>query len=72
MNRNSALIWLPIVETLGFRSPKTKVVSYTHHTVVAVLEGEESPQIIIPYPERYKWEPVGACKKEKEDAENKK
>lgn len=47
MNRNSALIWLPKVEELGIRSPKTRVITYSHHDLVGVLEGEKSSHTII-------------------------
>jgi hypothetical protein len=38
MNRNSALIWLPKIDGLGFPSPKTIIVPYDHRFFAAGME----------------------------------
>jgi hypothetical protein len=54
MNRDSALVWLPKIEALGLPTPKTIIVPYNHNEFVAVLEGEQKPEIIEPVAERVK------------------
>lgn len=45
MNPNSALIWLPIIEKLGIKSLKTKIIPYNHADIVNYLEGGKSKTI---------------------------
>jgi hypothetical protein len=56
MNKNSALFWLPIVEGLGIRSPKTKIIPYDHNEFVAFLEGETKK-----LPDQLAGQMINAC-----------
>lgn len=39
MNRNSAVIWMPVVEKSGFPYPKTIMIPYDHNLMVQLLDG---------------------------------
>ncbi len=42
MNRNSALIWLPVIEAAGLPTPKTIMIPYRHRDCTPIFDGEGS------------------------------
>lgn len=46
MNRNSALIWLPAIESAGLPCPHTIIVPYAHHAYTSIFDGEPSEEFM--------------------------
>lgn len=44
MNRNSALVWLPAIQSVGLPVPKTIIVPYIHHECLSIFDGEPSAE----------------------------
>lgn len=43
-NPNSALIWFPKIEVAGLPVPRTIFVPYSHHEMLSIFDGEDTPE----------------------------
>ena len=44
MNRNSALLWFPKIESVGLPVPRTIFVPYSHHDCLSIFDGDWSAE----------------------------